>query len=67
MKHFHVFSDRKTVKELSKEEYMKVSGRKGFLSGWITDTEILFVKGDSIIFLSLEQLQQILDLLAKEA
>jgi len=55
------------VKELSKEEYMKVSGRKGFLSGWITDTEILFVKGDSIIFLSLEQLQQILDLLAKEA
>ncbi|MGQ9624792.1 MAG: hypothetical protein ACUVT9_05415 [Candidatus Bathycorpusculaceae bacterium] len=67
MKGFHVYSDRKTVKELSWADYMKMSGKKGYLCGWVDDTDILFIEGDSIIFLSLEQLNKILELNEKES
>jgi hypothetical protein len=61
MKQFHVLSDGKRVKEISHKEYMEKNGLH-FLCGWIDDKAILFVKGSSIIYLSLEQLDKILEL-----
>lgn len=66
MKQFHVYGDRKTVKELSLKDYMKMMNQKRFIVGWMTDSEILFVKGGSAIHLSLEQLRKILELNKEE-
>ena len=65
MRQFHVLSDGKSVKELSREEYLQKSQRQHYLCGWISKGQILFVKGSCIIYLSLEQLEQVLKL--KEA
>lgn len=62
---FHALSDGKTVKKLTWDKYLKISVRSGWLCGWVSEGEILFIKGSSIIYLTLEQLDKILQL--KEA
>lgn len=66
MKYFHVMSDRKTLRELSREDYLKTVGRKNWMLGWIDGKDILFVKNTDVIYFSMEQLQKSLQLNKKE-
>lgn len=61
-KHFHVLSRSKTVKTLTEKEYLKRLGKGSWLIGWIDNTDVLFSKGDNVVYLRRKQLEAILEL-----
>ncbi len=65
-RYFHVYADRKTVRELTGQEYNRLSQELGYACAWMDDADIVFVKGSNVNFLSLEQLRQILNAAEKQ-
>jgi len=66
MKYFHLFNDRKTVKEISWEEHRKLvnvgweHSTKKYLLVLVSPSEIGLVYGKSIIWVPVKQLLQVL-------
>ena len=63
MKYFHLYADEKTVKEVSLQEYAKLSH---FRCG-VDDGYIVFVKGHYVIIVPRAQLKQVLNGKKEEA
>jgi len=66
MRYFHLFSDRKTVKEISWEEHRKLfntgweNSTKKYLLVLVFPSEIGFVYGQAVIWIPVKQLLQVL-------
>ena len=67
MKYYHIYADEKTVREISQQEYNKLSQRPNYFVCAVDDGYILFVKCQSVICVPKAQLEQVLNGNSKEA
>lgn len=61
MKYFHLYADQKTVREISQQEYARLSQRLGYTVCWVDNSGVLFVKGHYVIHVPKAQLAQVLN------
>ncbi len=58
---FHVYADRKTIREIPETEYHRLTQSTASMAAWLDEEGIVFVKLENVIHIPFQQLTQILD------